>query len=45
MGGAGNASMQRMIEQSVANVVRVMRGEPVQNLLPELQQAERLDLS
>lgn len=43
MAGAGNASMQRMVERSVANVVRVMRGEPVQNLLPELRQDERHD--
>jgi glyoxylate reductase len=43
MAGAGNASMQRMIERSVANVVRVMRGEPVQNLLPELRQDNQLE--
>jgi hypothetical protein len=43
MGGAGNASMQRMIEQSVANVVRVMHGDPVQNLLPELRQDNQLE--
>lgn len=44
MAGAGNASMQRMIDQSVANVARVMRGEPVLNLLPELRQDDgRLD--
>lgn len=41
--GAGNASLQRMIERSVANVVRVMRGEPVQNLLPELQPGGKPD--
>jgi D-3-phosphoglycerate dehydrogenase len=43
MAGAGNASLERMIERSVANIVRVMRGEPVQNLLPELRQGDRAD--
>jgi phosphoglycerate dehydrogenase-like enzyme len=41
MAGAGNASLDRMIERSVANIVRVMHGEPVQNLLPELRQDDQ----
>ncbi|HEX5165199.1 MAG TPA: 2-hydroxyacid dehydrogenase [Thermomicrobiales bacterium] len=43
MAGAGNASFERMIERSVANVVRAMQGEPVQNLLPELQPGDHLE--
>jgi phosphoglycerate dehydrogenase-like enzyme len=41
MAGAGNASLERMIARSVANTVRVMHGEPVQNLLPELRQGDQ----
>jgi lactate dehydrogenase-like 2-hydroxyacid dehydrogenase len=44
MAGAGNASLQRMIERAAANVARVMRGEPVHGLLPELRQAMHRDV-
>jgi phosphoglycerate dehydrogenase-like enzyme len=39
LGGGSRGSVVRMVERSVANISRFLTGEPVQDVIPALAQA------